>query len=100
MTDAPVEIVAYDPSWPERFARERALLAEVLAPWLSGGVEHVGSTAVPRLGAKPVIDIMRRLAARHRSDREAYTDAETDFVAAVLADAGPRVGHGPARHGV
>lgn len=179
MTDAPVAIVAYDPSWPEQFARG-ALLTEVLAPWLSGGTEHLGSTAVPGLGAKSVVDVMagvrdlaearaalgplgglgyrrwaddptpwrlwflkpdsarrshhlclvepahpewaarlafrdhlrahpraakdyealkRLLAARHRGDREAYTDAKTDFVAAVLARAGQGVGHGGSRRG-
>ena len=34
------------------------MLATVLAPWLCGPIEHIGSTAVPGLGAKPVIDIM------------------------------------------
>ena len=53
-----VEIATYDPTWPERFASERALLARVVAPWLDGGIEHVGSTAVPGLAAKPVVDIM------------------------------------------
>ena len=37
---------------------ERDLLTPVLAPWLAGPIEHVGSTAVPGLAAKPVIDIM------------------------------------------
>src|SRR5262245_47425631 len=53
-----IEIVCYDPSWPARFATERALLQAALAPWLAGPVEHIGSTAVPGLMAKPVIDIM------------------------------------------
>ena len=34
------------------------MLERVVAPWLEGGVHHVGSTAVPGLAAKPVIDIM------------------------------------------
>jgi GrpB-like predicted nucleotidyltransferase (UPF0157 family) len=55
---APIHVVPYDPSWPARFAEERATLARVLAPWLAGPIEHVGSTAVPGLVAKPVIDIM------------------------------------------
>lgn len=55
---APVRIVTYDPSWPTRFAQERAALEVVLAPWLTGPIEHIGSTAVPGLVAKPVIDIM------------------------------------------
>jgi GrpB-like predicted nucleotidyltransferase (UPF0157 family) len=55
---APVEIVPYDAAWPGRFEAERALLEQALAPWLKGGIHHVGSTAVPGLAAKPVIDIM------------------------------------------
>ena len=57
MADAPVEIVASDPGWPAVYKRERALLQPLLAPWLSGGIHHVGSTAVPGLAAKPVVDI-------------------------------------------
>jgi GrpB-like predicted nucleotidyltransferase (UPF0157 family) len=34
------------------------LLAEVLSPWLEGAIEHVGSTAIPRIVAKPIIDMM------------------------------------------
>jgi len=55
---APVEVFAYDPSWPAKFELERVHLENVLAPWLAGGIEHIGSTAVPMLAAKPVIDIM------------------------------------------
>jgi GrpB-like predicted nucleotidyltransferase (UPF0157 family) len=51
-------VVRYDPEWPRRFEAERALLEAVLAPWLSGGVHHVGSTAVPGLAAKPIIDMV------------------------------------------
>jgi len=58
MAEEPVHVVPYDPSWPRRFEEERVRLAEVLAPWLAGPIEHVGSTAVPGLAAKPVIDIM------------------------------------------
>jgi GrpB-like predicted nucleotidyltransferase (UPF0157 family) len=56
--EAPVEIVSYDPVWPIRFREEAAILHERLAPWLVGPIEHIGSTAVPGLAAKPVIDIM------------------------------------------
>ncbi len=56
--EAPVEIVPYDASWPERFLEESEMLRRALAPWLSGPIEHIGSTAVPGLAAKPVIDIM------------------------------------------
>jgi GrpB-like predicted nucleotidyltransferase (UPF0157 family) len=48
----------YDPRWSVLFEQERALLEEVLAPWLAGGIHHVGSTAVPGIAAKPIIDMM------------------------------------------
>ncbi len=60
--DAPVEIVPYDPSWPARFEEEKKALRQTLAAWLVGPVEHIGSTAIPGLAAKPVIDIMARVA--------------------------------------
>ncbi len=53
-----VEVVDYDPAWPGLFEEERTRLEPVLAPWLSGGIHHVGSTSVPDLAAKPVIDIL------------------------------------------
>ena len=58
MSDAPIEVVDYDPSWPAQFEAERALLQKVLTPWLVGAIEHIGSTAVPTLAAKPTIKIM------------------------------------------
>jgi GrpB-like predicted nucleotidyltransferase (UPF0157 family) len=58
MPDAPVHVVAYDPAWPSMFESERDVLASVLRNWIVGSIEHVGSTAVPGLSAKPVIDIM------------------------------------------
>jgi GrpB-like predicted nucleotidyltransferase (UPF0157 family) len=58
MPDAPVHIVPYDPTWPLLFQAERSLLASALSEWVVGSIEHVGSTAVVGLSAKPVIDIM------------------------------------------
>jgi GrpB-like predicted nucleotidyltransferase (UPF0157 family) len=55
---APIHIVPYDETWPAQFEVEQALLAGLLQPWLLGTIEHVGSTAVPGLCAKPVIDVM------------------------------------------
>jgi GrpB-like predicted nucleotidyltransferase (UPF0157 family) len=56
--DAPIEIVDHDPKWSEEFLRGREIIAAALAEWLAGLPEHVGSTAVPGLAAKPIIDIM------------------------------------------
>ncbi len=52
----PVEIVPYDAAWPVRFMDWRDLLAAALHP-MAPRIEHVGSTAVPGLAAKPVIDV-------------------------------------------
>jgi GrpB-like predicted nucleotidyltransferase (UPF0157 family) len=56
--NAPVVIVPYDADWPAKFDAEAAVLRRGLAPWLAGPIEHIGSTAVSGLAAKPVIDIM------------------------------------------
>lgn len=58
MQDAPIELTAHDCAWPARFLAERDALMEALQPWLAGPPEHIGSTAIPGLAAKPVIDIM------------------------------------------
>ena len=56
MGDA-IEIAPYDPAWPDAFERERAAILGALGD-LVFAIEHVGSTSVPGLGAKPIIDIM------------------------------------------
>jgi len=56
--DEPIRIVTYDPRWPQRFAEERTLLEDAIGSWVVGGIHHVGSTAVPGLDAKPIIDIL------------------------------------------
>lgn len=56
--EAPVEIVPYDPSWPRLFEEERKKLLPAIGPWLAGPVEHIGSTAITGLAAKPVIDVL------------------------------------------
>src|SRR5262249_37608607 len=53
---AMLEIAPYDPRWPEMFELERGRLAAVLGE-RARRIEHNGSTAVPGLAAKPIIDI-------------------------------------------
>src|SRR5690348_11547029 len=53
---APIVIEDYDPRWPRRFETIRIRIAAALGP-LAAAIEHVGSTAVPGLAAKPIIDI-------------------------------------------
>jgi GrpB-like predicted nucleotidyltransferase (UPF0157 family) len=58
VADEPVHVAEYDPAWPDRFAEQQVLAAAILAPWLAAPIEHVGSTSVPGLPAKPVIDML------------------------------------------
>jgi GrpB-like predicted nucleotidyltransferase (UPF0157 family) len=58
VADTPLVVVPYDPEWPRRFEAERALLERVLEPWLEGGIHHVGSTAIPGVASKPIIDMI------------------------------------------
>lgn len=64
---APVELVAYRAGWPAAFVAEATVLRNLLAPWLVGPVEHIGSTAVPGMTSKPVIDIMAPVASLDES---------------------------------
>ncbi|RUM21411.1 GrpB family protein [Rhizobium vallis] len=51
----PVELVSYDPHWPQAFRHIRARLLALLPNALS--VDHIGSTSIPAMAAKPLIDI-------------------------------------------
>jgi GrpB-like predicted nucleotidyltransferase (UPF0157 family) len=70
MTD--VRVVAADPTWPARFARLAAAIAEALGE-RAIAIDHVGSTSVPDLPAKPVIDI--DLTVADSADESAYVPA-------------------------
>jgi GrpB-like predicted nucleotidyltransferase (UPF0157 family) len=67
-----IELVDYDPEWPRLFAREAARIRTVLG---DGAllIEHVGSTSVPDLAAKPRIDIL--LVVADSSVESAYVPA-------------------------
>jgi GrpB-like predicted nucleotidyltransferase (UPF0157 family) len=67
-----VEIVEYDPSWADRFAREQARIREALGDRVII-LEHIGSTAVPGLAAKPIVDIL--LVVDDPADEAAYVPA-------------------------
>ena len=59
----PLEVVAYDPAWPRLYDEEAARVGSALGEDVVA-IEHMGSTAVPGLAAKPVIDVsvgLRRL---------------------------------------
>ena len=84
MADQRVEVVGYDLGWADRFAEQRPLVEELLGPLLAGPVEHIGSTAVPGLRAKPVIDMLAPVSSL----------ASAQAAVPVLAAAGWRLGTG------
>lgn len=53
-----VEIVPYDTRWPEIFEKERRHLLSCLPSELVKRIEHFGSTAIPGITAKPIVDIL------------------------------------------
>lgn len=62
MGEAPVSVEPYSPEWPRLYREQATLLEAALAHRLTA-IEHVGSTAVPGLPAKPVIDLAACVAA-------------------------------------
>ena len=67
--NGPVELARYDPAWPARFQQEAERIRIALGDRVRL-LEHVGSTSVPGLSAKPIIDIV--LAVRDSSDEPDY----------------------------
>src|SRR6266516_2631578 len=72
----PVELVEYDPAWPEQYAREEKKIRKALGR-RALQVEHTGSTSVPGLAAKPIIDIV--LVVEDATDEAGYVpDLESE----------------------
>jgi GrpB-like predicted nucleotidyltransferase (UPF0157 family) len=67
-----IVIADYDPSWPAQYAREEARIRAALGD-VALAVEHVGSTSVPGLPAKPILDI--DLIVPDSTDEAAYVPA-------------------------
>lgn len=67
-----VFLAAYDPLWPDEFRAEADRIRGVCDD-LEVRVEHIGSTAVPGLSAKPIIDILAGVPSR--AEREPYVQA-------------------------
>ena len=67
--NAPITLVDYAPAWPSLFAREEQRIRSALGP-RALQIEHVGSTSVPGLCAKPVIDIV--LVVENSADEPSY----------------------------
>ena len=59
-----VFIADYNPGWPARYTAEKRRIIRAIGPW-AVEIEHVGSTSVPGLGAKPIIDILVGIRSLH-----------------------------------
>jgi GrpB-like predicted nucleotidyltransferase (UPF0157 family) len=70
--NAPITLAEYDPDWPRLFAREADRIRAVLGA-TAVRIEHAGSTSVPGLAAKPIIDIL--LAVPDSADEPSYVPA-------------------------
>jgi GrpB-like predicted nucleotidyltransferase (UPF0157 family) len=77
--DEPVDLVDADATWISQGERERDHLETLLSPWLVARIEHVGSTAIPDLPAKPIIDLQAPVADLGESDRIADALAPHDW---------------------
>jgi GrpB-like predicted nucleotidyltransferase (UPF0157 family) len=67
--NATIDLAEYDPEWPRLYEREAARIRAALGP-RALRIEHVGSTSVPGLAAKPVIDVV--LVVTDTRDEDAY----------------------------
>ena len=70
--NASITILEYDPSWPDLFEREANQIRSVLGS-KALQIEHVGSTSVPGLCAKPIIDML--LVVKDSADELSYVSA-------------------------
>jgi GrpB-like predicted nucleotidyltransferase (UPF0157 family) len=77
-----IVIADYDPTWPHRFHLEAAKIRAALGP-AALSIEHVGSTSVPGLAAKPIVDIL--LVVEDSGNEDSYLPAleEADYVLRV-----------------
>jgi GrpB-like predicted nucleotidyltransferase (UPF0157 family) len=67
-----ITLVDYQEGWAEAFRRHAAIVSEALGP-RALSIEHVGSTSVPGLAAKPIVDIL--LVVSNSADEDAYLPA-------------------------
>ncbi|WP_367569471.1 GrpB family protein [Lacrimispora sp.] len=70
--NAPITLIEYDPHWPELFNQESNRIQSILGSRVLQ-LEHVGSTSIPGLCAKPIIDILLTVA--DSSDEPSYVPA-------------------------
>jgi len=58
MPDQPITLESHSPLWQQKFKAEEQLIRKTIPGFIYGRIEHVGSTAIPTILAKPTVDIM------------------------------------------
>ncbi len=94
-------VVEYDETWPAQFETERAALAHALGSLVVTDVEHIGSTAIPSMPAKPILDMMAGVARLTDADAAEPLLAERGYarqVHRVDAVLFTKVAHATATH--
>ncbi len=88
-----ISIASYDPAWPMMFKNEAAFLRRTLPGDLVKRIEHFGSTAVPGLSAKPIIDILVEVASLEKTRKQIVPILESEryeyFWRPAFGDDGP-----------
>ena len=90
-----IVILDYDPGWPLRYERERARI-EAALKGRARRIEHVGSTSVPGLAAKPIIDILVTLD-NVEQDEALVSDMEAEGYPLRVVEPGHRMFRTPER---
>ncbi|MCM0674979.1 GrpB family protein [Micromonospora phytophila] len=93
---AEIRIVDYDPRWPDAFATHADRIRRALGP-AARAVEHIGSTSVPGLAAKPIIDILVTVDDVERED-EYVTALDAAGYELRVREPGHRMMRTPTRH--
>ncbi|HYD08558.1 MAG TPA: GrpB family protein [Acidimicrobiales bacterium] len=78
----PIVVVEHDPAWAAAFERERVRLEAALSGVLVQPIEHIGSTSIPGLGAKPIIDAPAVVGRIEDVDALGFEELVDDWVAA------------------
>ncbi|MCW4049583.1 MAG: GrpB family protein [Candidatus Bathyarchaeota archaeon] len=62
-----ITVVEYDPEWPMYYEKEKKLILEAISEYVIT-IDHIGSTSIPGLGAKPIIDILAGMDSQETAD--------------------------------
>ena len=78
MTIKEIILVGFDPKWAEKFKDEKKAIMEKLGEFILS-IDHIGSTAIPTIVAKPVIDILIGIKSMTQSEKIIATMKELDY---------------------